>query len=81
MLLQDSIKAEEVQQSSLILQYYCFMFAPLYGSLTTYKLLIIFKCITLLGEEHMTANNSLTFALAEVCRNIGAFMDNFMFPI
>ena len=33
LLLQDSIKAEEVQQSSLILQHYCFMFAPLYGML------------------------------------------------
>ena len=31
LLLQDSIKANEVEQSLLLLQHYCFMFAPLYG--------------------------------------------------
>ena len=33
LLLQDSIKADDIQQSLRILQHYCFMFAPLYGML------------------------------------------------
>ena len=31
LLLQDTIKTNEVKHSLLLLQHYCFMFAPLYG--------------------------------------------------